>query len=500
MAEEKQSTSYGNIFKTTFLFGFVQVIKAVISIVINKMAAILIGPNGMGLLGIYNSTISLVQTGASLGLNQSAVRDVAEANGTGDINKRDRVINVTLKVVLGTGLLGFLITICLSYFISDWTMGDHSHTYIYCILAIVISLNIVNDGRQAVLKGMRLMRYLAIASIIGSVTSLFVSIPLYYVMGKEGIVPALLLSSASALLVSNFFIKKINIKKVTIPVKDLCMSAIPMVKIGTVLMFVTFLQTIISFCINSFVRKEGGIEDVGFYSTGQYILSGYFGLVITALMTDYYPRIAAVNNNNKQLTEELNKQILVTLILCCPMFAIFVVLLPVFIELLYTSDFLPVVDYIKVAIFGTLMMSISNPCDMLFVVKQESKILVVLAVLVRGFQLISSYVLYINYGLFGLGLSFLLVITLHSILVFTIAYKKYAIVLNKQIILFLLVIIVLLILAGYFNNFSELNHRILFSAILLSLFIALDILAIKRIMGINIGSFVRRILHKQDEI
>lgn len=225
------NTSYGNIFKTTFLFGLVQVFKAVISIMVNKLAAMLIGPNGMGLLGIYNSTISLIQTGAGLGLNQSAVRDVAEANSSGDTSRRNRVINVTLKAVLFTGLLGLIITISLSYFISEWTLGDYSYTASYCVLAFVICLNIINDGRQAVLKGMRLMRYLAYASIIGTSTSLFISIPLYYMFGINGIVPALLLSSIFALIVSNYYISKNKVAKEIVTLGDLRIEAMPMVKI-----------------------------------------------------------------------------------------------------------------------------------------------------------------------------------------------------------------------------------------------------------------------------
>ena len=107
MAEEqKTGTSYGNIFKTTFLFGFVQVFKAVIAIVKNKLVAILIGPEGMGLWGIFNSTIQMIQTGAGLGINQSAVRDVAEAKGSGDHERVSRIVKVTNRVVLFTGLLG----------------------------------------------------------------------------------------------------------------------------------------------------------------------------------------------------------------------------------------------------------------------------------------------------------------------------------------------------------------------------------------------------------
>ena len=87
----------------TFLFGFVQVFKAVVSILKNKIAAVLIGPEGMGILGIYQSVISMIQTGAGLGVNQSAVRDVSEANASGNTNIISKIISVVNKVILYTG-------------------------------------------------------------------------------------------------------------------------------------------------------------------------------------------------------------------------------------------------------------------------------------------------------------------------------------------------------------------------------------------------------------
>lgn len=489
------NTSYGNIFKTTFLFGLVQVFKAVISIMVNKLAAMLIGPNGMGLLGIYNSTISLIQTGAGLGLNQSAVRDVAEANSSGDTSRRNRVINVTLKAVLFTGLLGLIITISLSYFISEWTLGDYSYTASYCVLAFVICLNIINDGRQAVLKGMRLMRYLAYASIIGTSTSLFISIPLYYMFGINGIVPALLLSSIFALIVSNYYISKNKVAKEIVTLGDLRIEAMPMVKIGTVLMFVTFLQTIVAFCINSFVRNEGGIEDVGFYSTGRYILSGYFGLVITALMTDYYPRIAAVSSDNKKLSQELNKQMLVTLVLCCPMIVIFVAFLPSIIKLLYTEEFIPVVGYVRFAIFGTIIMSFSNPLDMILVVKQNVKFLLILSTLVRLFQLLVCYALYIHFGLIGLGIASVLVTALHCTLVYSIAYKRYNIKISLGNCIVIVVVFVLSIGAILSNSIHNIIVRtiIVLSIGLISLVFSYGVL--KRQMGISMFTYIKNKIH-----
>lgn len=426
MEEHKQgSTSYSNIFKTTFLFGFVQVFKAIVGIVKNKLVAILIGPEGMGLLGIFNSTIQMIQTGAGLGINQSAVRDVAEAKGSGDNERVSRIVKVTNRVVLFTGLLGCLVTLILSHYLSIWTLGGTAYTLSYCFLAIVVALNIMNEGKQALLKGVRHLRALAYASMIGSVVGLVTAIPLYYFFGKDGIVPELLIASILALLVSQFYVGKISVNNTPIALKETINIAKPMVKMGCALMFVTFLQTIIVFAINAFIRSKGGLQDVGYFSAGSYILNGYFGVVITALMTDYYPRIAAVNNDNEKLQDELNKQSMVSIILCCPLIVLFITLMPLFVNILYSEEFLPTLDYLRFGIFWTVITICSNQVDMILIAKYNTRVFISISIIVRLVQLLLCIVLYNIWGLLGLGVSYGILGILHMVIMTIVVNKLY---------------------------------------------------------------------------
>ncbi len=454
MAEEqKAGTSYGNIFKTTFLFGFVQVFKAVIAIVKNKLVAILIGPEGMGLLGIFNSTIQMIQTGAGLGINQSAVRDVSEARGSGNHERMSRIIKVTNRVVIFTGLLGCIVTLILSHYLSVWTLGDTTYTISYCVLALVVALNIVNEGKQALLKGTRHLRALAYASMIGTVVGLVTAIPLYYFFGKDGIVPELLIASILALLVSQYFVNKIPVEKVTLTFKESAFEAKPMVKMGVALMFVTLLQTIISFAINAFIRHKGGLTDVGLFSAGSYILTGYFGLITTALMTDYYPRIAAVNQDNEKVQDELNKQSMVSVILCCPLIVLFIAIMPLFIKILYSQEFLPALDYLRFGIFWTVITICSNQVDMILVAKYKTKVFMMISLIIRTAQLILCIMLYNFWGLWGLGISYGLLGILHlTIMTFTV-YKLYGICFSNEFIITGFIVLAFTVVASLISMF-----------------------------------------------
>ena len=136
---QSNESSYRSIFKSTFLFGFVQVFNIVMKAAINKAVAILLGTEGMGVISLYNSAVNMLRTVAGLGIPQSAVRDVAEANATCEIEKLNRIITVTKKIVWFTALLGAVVTIVFARVLSDvygWQGDDKDGTGIYVFVFI----------------------------------------------------------------------------------------------------------------------------------------------------------------------------------------------------------------------------------------------------------------------------------------------------------------------------------------------------------------------------
>ncbi|HBK40816.1 MAG TPA: O-antigen translocase, partial [Porphyromonadaceae bacterium] len=90
----KHQSSYRQIMKATSLFGGVQVFQIVISIVRSKFVALLLGPAGMGIVGLLTSTTGLVAGLTNFGLGTSAIKNISEANATGDEQRISTVISV----------------------------------------------------------------------------------------------------------------------------------------------------------------------------------------------------------------------------------------------------------------------------------------------------------------------------------------------------------------------------------------------------------------------
>lgn len=495
MSEEKQA--YTGIFKSTFLFGFVQVFNILAKVGLNKAVALFLGPEGMGIIGLFQSTINILKTSLGLGIPQSAVRDISEARGINKPSKFARTIGVTKKIIWGTALLGALVTIILSPYLSQWTFGSSDYTYAFGWLSIAVFLNILSEGQLSILKGVRQLRALAKASLFGSVVGIVVAIPFYYLFRTEGIVPSLIVSALSTVVFAWYFLRKIKYKKVDVTIKESLKEGQGMIKMGLALMYVTLLGFVTDYIIRSYISNISGIEMVGFFQAGATIVTGYFGIVITAMSTDYYPRISAINKDNKQLEIEVNRQSEVGLILMGFLVVLFMFLMPLFVQILYSKEFAPSINYIEYAVFGTLIVVCSNAMGMILLAKQKSNVFVFSVTFSRIIVIIANIFSYKHYGLQGLGVTAILTALLHLVLMQLIMYKLYNITFNMRTLKMLLIIICFAGVSFFIKDISSNMLKYGLGLLVLSVSFIYSYRQMKLVMGIDLVDFVKNKIGKK---
>lgn len=107
--------SYKNILKATTLFGGVQGFNILLNLVRAKLAALLLGPAGVGLNGIFNETRELIHTSTNLGMDKSGVREIAKAYGTrdeeGGEERLEMAVSLTRSWVMLFVITGIVFTI-----------------------------------------------------------------------------------------------------------------------------------------------------------------------------------------------------------------------------------------------------------------------------------------------------------------------------------------------------------------------------------------------------
>ncbi len=379
----------------------------------------------MGIQGLYQSTLDVIKSLTALGIEQSAVRDISEANGSKDIIRIGRTASTVRRLVWITGTLGLIAAIVLSPFLSQLTFGNGDYTWGFIILSSTLLFNQICAGQKVLLQGMRRLKELAKASAIGSTVGLLVSIPLYYWIGVKGIVPTMVLISVTALLLSWFYSRKVPIEKVEVTTKEALKEGTSMLKMGIAMSISSILVVMSSYVLRWFIRLQGGVDEVGLFAAGVLITHTYVGMVFSAMSTDYYPRLAAVNKDNNQCREVINQQGEVALLIIAPIIISCIILMPFIIRLIYSEAFLPANNYIMFAVTGMIFKVASFVVSYVFLAKAESKLFVINETISCVYGLLFNVLGYRWGGFWGLGISYMVLYFVYMIQVYLIAQKRY---------------------------------------------------------------------------
>ena len=485
-ANTNVSSEYRSIFKATSLFGGVRVFSILISIIRSKIVAVLIGTTGVGIVGLFTSGTSLIQSITQLGLSQSAVRDVSEAHASGNQARVNRVVTVLRRLVWFTGLLGMLCVIVISPILSKTSFGNSDYTVAFILLSVTLLFAQLSGGQNVILQGTRRLKYLAKASIWGSLLGLIICVPLYYWLGVKGIVPNLILGALTTMLLSWYYSSKVPYTPVKLTFKEVIQEGSQMLKMGVAMSVSVVLVALSAYILRSFINRRGGIDEVGLFQAGFVIMTTYVGLVFSAMGTDYYPRLSAVNNDNEKCRTIMNQQGEIGILFLAPLILACVVFVPWIVRLLYSERFLGANDYIIWAASGMLFKMASWAISFIFIAKGESKWFMINETAVNiyslGFQILGYWLL----GLKGIGIGYALTSLCYFIQVYIISRIRYgfrfSMEFNK---IFVLQMILLAICIALITILNVVWMKYVFGAVLVGISLWFSLMGLDRRMGLR---------------
>lgn len=401
------NASVRNSLKNTGLVGGSKLISIFISIIRGKFVAILLGPSGMGLVQLFQSTITLVQTICGLGIGFSGVRDVAESfNSENEIRIGEKI--TTLKRWSWfTGLLGVFITLLISKKLSFWTFGNEEYWLEISVLSISILLANVAEGYSAIIRGTRRMQDYAKIGVINSVIGSILAIVIYYIYGIKGVVPVILLMALINLVVIFFYSKRIKIVNVNVSFNSSFYDGLSMVKLGIFTVFTGFIMQLSLYYVRISINDHLGMESVGFYGVATTLAVTYMGLIFSAMGADYYPKLSAINKDNDKVNKAVLEQTKIILLLGTPLILAMFTFSEFIIQLLYTKEFtfaLPLLMWMLLSVFLRL---IGFPIGYVFLAKARGNVFIFTQTLWNVIFVLSVLFLW-NYrgDLVGVGMAF----------------------------------------------------------------------------------------------
>lgn len=443
---EEKDDRYSNILKYTGIFGGVQGINILVGVVRTKLVTWLLGPEGYGLVALFNSTTKLVGESTNLGLAMSAVHEISDAYAKDDSQRLESAVKLIRSWSILTALFGMLVCVLASPLLNSYTFSWGDHTLHFVLLSPVIGLTAITSGEMAVLKGTRQLRHLAAISIYGMVGTLIVSVPLYWFWREAAIVPSLVAMALVQMLIVIAFSYRLFPLRFSLRWKHLSAGK-AMVWLGIAFVMAGIMGSGAELVIRAYLNNVDSLDTVGLYSFGYGLTLTSGSLVFSAMETEYFPRLSAIQGIGKQLNSAVNSQIEVSMLLVTPVLVGYMVSLPILLPLLSTGKFLPALSMMQAMVVALLFRAICLPIAYLSLARGDSWSYLLLEGATDVVMVVFVILGYRHWGLTGTGMALTLAYVMELILLVSYMRWRFKYKVSKQVVSYFFMMLPLVLLA-----------------------------------------------------
>lgn len=422
MNNPSNSKSYFQIIRSAGLFGGAQVINVIIGILRNKLIAVFLGTIGMGLISIFESTLDLIKSMVSLGIDTTGVREVSLASE--DKDELDRTVSMIKRWALILGLVGACICIFFSRHISLWAFDNDDYTRSIAWLSISLFFNIQAMGELVILQGMRQIGYMIKSGLLWNITAFILLAPFYYYFGIQAIVPVFIMVSVITYLSIRHYRKKIDLEFVPVAFTQLIRRGKFILRIGFFIVLAAIQTQIALFLVRSMVINRVGLEQLGLLQAAWTITNVYLKLILNSMSADYYPRLSAVSFDNKKARKLINEQVNVMLIISVPIIVFLILGSKLLLTLLYSDSFESAYSLLNWRTIGIFFKVISWALGFVLLARGKGLLYFITDTSFSVIYLVCIYFFFPYYQLDAVGIAYMVAYISYFIIVYFILRKS----------------------------------------------------------------------------
>jgi PST family polysaccharide transporter len=318
------------------------------------------------------SASGLVGSVAGLGINASGVRQIAVAAGTNDENRIARTIITVRRVAVISGVVGMVILLALAPLLSGATFGDDKHVFGIALMSVTLLFGGISAGQSALLQGLRRLRDLAMSQVLGAVFGALVSVALVWWLGQRGIVPYLVVISAFTLLLSWWYARRVPVRPVAVTWRETLADSRGLLALGLAFTVSALIGSGTAYLTRVLVQRQLGMEAVGIYTATWTLSSYYVGFVLTAMGTDFMPRLTAASQDHATMNRLVNEQSEMGVLIAVPGVLATLTLAPWVMKVFYSGAFVQGAEVARWQVLGVFLRVVSWPLGYVLIAKGKS--------------------------------------------------------------------------------------------------------------------------------
>ncbi len=333
----------------TALLSASSAVVIVASIVRQKGIAVVLGPEGIGLLGQLGTFLALVVTVAGLGMSQSGIRSIALAR-EGGLALLARSASVLVWASHVAGVLGGLLVLALPL---QGALGPGGAPYVPW-LAVGVWASVASVGHMALINGLGRLRALAAISAVSAVAATVTTLVAVRASAHAAIVAALL-TAPLVTLAGSVWAGRTGLEPLRVGLRQWRAPLASLLGVGVAFMASALLGTGMNFGTRVLVARSLGTEAAGLFHASWSIAGLYLTFLLGALGAEYYPRISALSTDPAAMGRAVADQARLVVHLVVPVVLVALVAAPLVVHVLYDARFVPMLSMLRPQLVGDVL-------------------------------------------------------------------------------------------------------------------------------------------------
>ncbi len=340
--------------RAIILFGGSQAANVIISIVRTKLVALLLGPGGIGLLGLYSSLRDIAINIGGLGMSTSGVRQMAREQT--DKDALARIAQVMVVSLAIQGIIAATIIYLLRDTLTKFMFPVEVPRSSLAAVCFSIGLLLLASGLSAVIQGMRRYDYLVRVIVGGALIGTVLGISAIVLLGRQGLGLFVLGLAIGQTVVAIWYFRKSAPDGIfsRSPLGEQLTRWAGIARLGLAFMFSVLLANLSLLVMRSLLQDRLGLDALGQFEAAWTLSTTYLGFVLNAMSLDFLPRLSAVIDNRERAGAVINRQIQLSLIFAGPVILVTIGIAPLALRLFYSQQFAEAATILQVQSLGNI--------------------------------------------------------------------------------------------------------------------------------------------------
>lgn len=398
-----------SILRAASVTGVSTLINVAFGLLRMKVAALLLGPAGIGLVGLLQSAMGTAATIGDFGMRQSGARRVAIAIES----ESPEQMALTQRALNWCGGMLALISAFAFYLLSPYALKLVSGTDVDEVqlrwLSVGVGLMVAVGPPFAILNGYRRVGDMARATIWTAILAAIVSIGALFLFRKWAVV--IFVMSAPIINFAFYYYYANRIPRAPTDARPWqgLLSEVPRImKLGSFVLLGSLSLAISELTVKALIKHNLDMVELGLYSATWIIGTYYVHFLMTATSYEFYPRLVSHISIPDKAKDTINSQIEVLLLVSGPIFLTILALGEFVLQILYSSAFTDGAGLMRLMVMGDVFRIFYYPLGFVLLAASAGRSFLV-AKLIEGLGFVSLvYYLLPRMGLVGVGLAHIL--------------------------------------------------------------------------------------------